>query len=388
MRQVYLDNGATSFPKAPGVGRAMAEYVEQVGCNIGRGGYAPAYAAAGAVLEVRERLCALVNGPGARNVLFTSGATWGLNLLLKGLLRPGDRVVTSPMEHNAVLRPLKQLEKQGVIVDYLPCTDRGELMVEELPARLTAGTRAVMLTHASNVSGTVFPIEQVGKLCRERGIFFLVDAAQTLGALPVDMERMGIDGLAFPGHKGLLGPQGIGGVVVTDALARALEPLAAGGTGSQSHLLEMPDALPDRFEAGTLNLPGICGLGAALDYLEREGQSLREREHRLAGHLWARLTELEEDGLRVLGTGDPEQRVGVVSVDFLRGDNGEMAFRLEQEYGILTRCGLHCAPTAHRTLGTFPQGAVRFSVGPFTSFEEIDYVQDAVYRLLLEQGKG
>ena len=356
MRTVYLDNAATSYPKAPGVGAAMADYIERVGCNIGRGGYQRAYDAAGGVLEVRERLCTLVNGPGPRNVAFTSGATHGLNLLLKGLLRPGDRVVTSPMEHNAVLRPLRQLE------------------------------RAVVLTHASNVSGTRFPIGAVGALCRARGIFFLVDAAQTLGVLPVDMGAMGIDGLAFPGHKGLLGPQGIGGVVVSDALASELEPLLAGGTGSQSESLDMPSFLPDRLEAGTLNLPGIFGLGAALDYLDREGEALRARERKLAGHLWARLMELEEDGLRVLGSDDPVNRVGVVSVDFLCADNAEMTFRLEREYGIQTRCGLHCAPLAHKTLGTFPQGAVRFSVGPFTTFEELDYVHGAVYDLLLEVG--
>lgn len=261
MRTVYLDNAATSYPKAPGVGAAMADYIERVGCNIGRGGYQRAYDAAGGVLEVRERLCTLVNGPGPRNVAFTSGATHGLNLLLKGLLRPGDRVVTSPMEHNAVLRPLRQLERAGVEVEYLPCTERGELVTENLAERLTPGVRAVVLTHASNVSGTIFPIAEVGRLCRARGIFFLVDAAQTLGVLPVDMAAMGIDGLAFPGHKGLLGPQGIGGVVVSDALASELEPLLAGGTGSQSESLDMPSFLPDRLEAGTLNLPGIFGLG-------------------------------------------------------------------------------------------------------------------------------
>ena len=264
--------------------------------------------------------------------------------------------------------------------------DRGELVTENLAERLTPGVRAVVLTHASNVSGTRFPIGAVGALCRARGIFFLVDAAQTLGVLPVDMGAMGIDGLAFPGHKGLLGPQGIGGVVVSDALASELEPLLAGGTGSQSESLDMPSFLPDRLEAGTLNLPGIFGLGATLDYLDREGEALRARERKLAGHLWARLMELEEDGLRVLGSDDPVNRVGVVSVDFLCADNAEMTFRLEREYGIQTRCGLHCAPLAHKTLGTFPQGAVRFSVGPFTTFEELDYVHGAVYDLLLEVG--
>ena len=382
MRSVYLDNGATSYPKAPGVGEAMAHYITNIGCNIARGGYQQAYDAAGRVLEIREKLNSLVNGPGSRNVVFAPGATAGLNMLLKGLLRPGDKVLTSPMEHNAVLRPLEQLKKRGVTVELLPCTQRGELILEGLADRLTSDVRAVILCHGSNVSGTRFPIAQVGPLCRERGVFFLVDAAQTLGAIPVDMAAMAIDGLAFPGHKGLLGPQGIGGLVITDTLAGELEPLLSGGTGSMSESLDMPPFLPDRLEAGTLNLPGIFGLGAALDYLEGEGEALRIREHKLAGHLWARLMELEEDGVRVLGSRDPSNRTGVVSIDFLKADNGEMAFRLEQEYGIQTRCGLHCAPLAHKTLGTFPQGAVRFSTGPFTTFADIDAAAGAVEALL------
>ena len=381
-KAIYLDNAATSFPKAPGVGVAMADYLERLGCNIGRGGYQRAWDAAGGVLAVRERLCRLVNGPSPRNVCLTPGATWGLNLLLHGLLRPGDRVLTSPMEHNAVLRPLEQLRGRGVAVEFLPCTDRGELVLEGLEGRLTGDVRAVVLTHASNVSGTLFPIGAVGALCRARGIFFLVDGAQTVGSVPVDMAAMGIDGLAFPGHKGLPGPQGVGGLVVTDALAAALEPLVSGGTGSLSESLSMPPFLPDRFEPGTLNLPGIFGLGAALDWLEEQGEALRQREGRLSRHLWYRMKELEPDGLRVLGTDDPDRRVGVVSVDFLRADNGEMAARLEREYGVLTRVGLHCAPLAHKTLGTFPQGAVRFSTGPFTTFADIDAAAGAVEALL------
>ena len=381
MDNVYLDNAATSFPKAPGVGEAMCRYVERLGRNVGRGSYAPAMEAAGGVLAVREKLAALVGAPDPRNIIFTPGATWGLNLLLRGLLRPGDRVITSPMEHNAVLRPLEQLRAAGVSVELLPCTDRGELVLDGLAEKLP-GARAVALTHASNVSGTLFPIGQVGALCRQAGVFFLVDAAQTLGVLPVDVAAMGIDGLAFPGHKGLLGPQGIGGLALSPALAQALEPVVSGGTGSMSESLAMPPFLPDKFEAGTLNLPGIFGLGAALDYLAAEGEALRARERKLARHLWYRLMELDGEGLRVLGSGEPDRRVGVVSVDFPGRDNGEMAFRLEQEYGVQTRCGLHCAPLAHRTLGTFPQGAVRFSVGPFNTFAEIDYLEGALEELL------
>lgn len=382
MRTVYMDNAATSYPKAPGVAEAMSDYILNVGCNIGRGDYEAAYDAASLALETREQVKKLVNGPGTRNVIFTPGSTYSLNDMLKGLLKPGDRVVTSPMEHNAVLRPLTQLQKAGVEIDYLPCDETGALRLEEVPAHLTPGTKAVVLTHASNVCGTILPIGPVGRLCRERGIRFLVDASQTAGAVPIDMAEMGIDGLAFPGHKGLLGPQGIGLMVLTDQLAEEMEPLIAGGTGSVSHELEMPAFLPDRFEAGTLDLPGIYGLHAALRWLEGQGPELRKKEHKVACHLWARMKELEGMGLRVVGTDDLSLRTGVVSVDFLTADNGEMAFRLSQDYGISTRCGLHCAPLAHKTLNTFPQGTVRFSVGPFTTFEDADYVGCSVEALL------
>lgn len=379
-RTYYLDHAATSFPKAPGVGKAMADYIDTVGRNVGRGSYAPAQEAAGVVWETREQLCRLMGGPAPQNVVFTSGATAGLNLLLKGLLRPGDRVLTSPMEHNAVLRPLRQLETLGVTAEELPCDQAGRLLIDALPA-LLPGARAVVLTHASNLTGGLMPLASVGTLCRTAGVFFLVDAAQSTGHVPIDMAAMGIDGLSLPGHKGLLGPQGIGAVLLTDALAQALDPLIAGGTGSLSESLEMPPFLPDRLEAGTLNLPGIYGLHTALAYFEPRAAALMDRQRRLGGHLWARLSELTEDGLTVPGPG-PGERVGVVSVDFQGRDNGEMAFLLERDYGIQTRSGLHCAPAAHRHLGTFPRGMVRFSVGPETTFEELDYVQGAVYELL------
>ena len=385
MRNCYFDNATTSFPKAPGVAQAMADYLTRVGCNVGRGDYQSAYAAAERVLEVRERLARRFGAPDPRNVIFTPGCTYGLNMVLKGLLRPGDKVAASPMEHNAVLRPLRQLEDQGVEILWLPCADTGELLTDQAAERLTADVKLCVLTHASNVCGTRMPIEAVGKLCRERGILFCVDAAQSAGFLPLDMGTMGIDAMAMPAHKGLLGPQGLGALLLTDAVAQVLEPLVSGGTGSRSDLLEMPPFLPDRLEPGTLNLPGIYGLGAALDWWEsQDAAALRHREERLTGHLIARLCEYEEDGLRVLGTKDEKKHVGVVVVDFLGKDNAACAYRLEQDFGIQTRCGLHCAPLAHKTLGTYPQGTVRFSVGPFTSFEDIDYVQGAVAELLAE----
>lgn len=380
MKRTYqFDQAATSFPKAEGVAEAMTEYLTQVGGNVGRGAYPSACDAAEAVLEVRERLCTLLGGPAPQNVILTPGCTYSLNFVLKGLLRPGDRVAVSGLEHNAVLRPLRQMEARGVTVDCLPCRATGELDLAAAERRLTPDTRLVVLTHASNVCGTLLPVAEVGALCRERGIFLCVDAAQTAGSVPIHMGKMHIDALAFPGHKGLLGPQGIGGLIVTDALARALDPLVTGGTGSASDSPEMPELLPDRFEPGTLNLPGVYGLRAALRWLEGQDlEVLRRREIKLTGHLIARLREMEEDGLKIFGTLDAARQVGVVSVDFPRLDNAEAAFQLERDYGVLTRCGLHCAPLAHRTLGTFPAGIVRFSVGPFTRFEDVDYLQAAV----------
>ncbi len=380
MRRVYLDNAATSFPKAPGVAQAVSECLEGVGANLGRGSSDAARDAGDVVWELRERLSRLVNGPGPEQVILTPGCTYALNFLLKGLLRPGDRVLTTPMEHNAVLRPLEQLKHRGVTVELLPCDDAGILDLSALEERVE-GARAVMLTHASNVTGGVMPVSQAGALCREKGVPLLVDAAQTVGHLPVDMAAMGISALALPGHKGLLGPQGVGALLLAPELVGELEPLVSGGTGSFSESLDMPPILPDRFEPGTLNLPGFYGLHAALGYFEAHGRELMERHRRLGAWLYARLHEYEGEGLHIPGPG-AQERVGVVSVDFPGRDNGEMAFRLEREFGVSTRSGLHCAPLAHRRMGTFPQGTVRFSVGFGTEFADLDYLQGAIDILL------
>ena len=382
MGSIYLDNASTTFPKPRAVADAMYGFLTQTGSNINRGCYQRAYRVEETVYETRQMLCELFGGEDCKNVVFTKNVTESLNVLLKGFLQPGDHVLVSAVEHNAVMRPLVQLERRGVSFSRVPCAEDGSLRVESLAGCLTPRTRAVVMTHASNVCGTLLPLGEVGEFCAAHGLRFFVDSAQTAGVWPIHMGDMHIDALAFTGHKGLLGPQGIGGLALTDALAAELDPLASGGTGSMSESLDMPPFLPDKLEPGTLNLPGIMGLGAALDYLAEQGEALRQREAKLARHLWYRLKELDGEGLRVLGSDDPHNRVGVVSVDFTGADNGEMAFRLEQEYGIQTRCGLHCAPLAHRTLGTFPQGAVRFSVGPFTTFGEIDYLEGALEELL------
>ena len=383
MNKIYLDNGSTSFPKAPGVGKAMANFIENVGVNIGRGGYEEAYSAAEVVLDTREKLCKLFHFDQPENVVFTSGITASMNILLKGLLQPGDRVLTTSMEHNAVMRPLRQLEQEGVEVVLIPCKDDGTLDFEAFIDLATPGTRALVMTHASNMCGTVMPVQEVAEHCQTLGIWTIVDCAQTAGILPVDMEAWGVDAIAFAGHKGLLGPQGIGGFLITDDLAAEVNPLLSGGTGSISHLETVPDFMPDRFEPGTQNLPGIFGLHAALSYLEEVGiEKIYRHEMALAARLLEGLSNLE--GIRVAGRTQLTGRTAVVSVDFLHMDNADAAFLLEDKYGIMTRCGLHCAPRAHMTVGTFPQGTVRFAPGRETTEAEIDAALVAVKAILAE----
>ena len=374
---IYLDNGSTSFPKAPGVGRAMADYVDRVGVNIARGGYGAAYDAAEAVLETREALCRLFGFDRPEQVVFTGGVTAALNLLLKGLLRPGDRVAATSMEHNAVLRPLAQLAEEGVEVEIIPCQQDGTLPLDRLEEALGRRPKALVMTHASNVCGTLLPAAEAAALCRRYGVRMILDCAQTGGKFPVDMGGWGVDAVAFAGHKGLLGPQGIGGFLITEELAREVRPLLAGGTGSQSHLETMPDFLPDRFEAGTLNLPGIFGLRAALAYLEAEGiETLRRRAMERTEQLLEGLRGIP--GVRLAGLPGAAGRCAVVSLDFQGRDNAEAAYEMERRYGVLSRCGLHCAPRAHRTLGTYPQGTVRLTPGHATTAAEIHRALEAV----------
>lgn len=381
MQKVYFDHAATSFPKPPAVVSAMVAYMERIGSNVGRGGYASAYEAAGTVLAARERLCALLGGPDPRNVIFTLNVTEALNMILKGFLRPGDHVLVSAVEHNAVMRPVVQLAQTGVAFDRIPCDGEGALCLDALDGLVRPNTRAVVLTHASNVAGTIQPVARVGAFCRAHGLRFVVDCAQTAGTEPIDMASMGADALAFTGHKGLLGPQGTGGFLITDEFEKELTPLISGGTGSFSHLETVPGPLPDRFEAGTLNLPGIYGLHAALGFLEETGiGTIRAREQALTARFLA--AAAGDDRIRVAGPRTAEGRTAVVSLDFPGRDNAEIAFRLDSEYGVMTRCGLHCAPNAHRTLGTYPQGTVRFSFGYWNTEEEIDYAADAIGRIL------
>ncbi len=417
----YLDNAATSFPKPEEVPRAVYDYMTKLGTNVNRGGYATAYDTETVVFECRELIGALFHAPDYKNVVFTRNITESLNVVLKGLLRSGDHVIVSSMEHNAVMRPIRQLEKKGINFTRVQCESDGSLKPEKLLSCLRPDTKAVVMTHASNVFGTMLPIQEVGNFCNENGLIFILDSAQTAGVFPIDMEKMHIDILCFTGHKGLLGPQGIGGFILRDELVLKIEPLISGGTGSLSNVETVPEFMPDRFEAGTPNLPGIFGLHAALNWLRKlgeadllKGESLKEnsavqevfgktpfsveqcflaalekiRKHEL--HLTAEflkmLGPLEKEGkLKIIGKKDTEMRTGVVSIQTLTRELSDTAFQLDTRYGIMTRVGLHCAPSAHKTMGTYPTGTIRFSFGFANTDQEVKIAADALRELLEEE---
>lgn len=376
MQKIYFDNGSTSFPKAPGVGEAMAQFIKNGAFNINRGSYEEAYELAGIVLDTREKLARLFNGD-SRQVVFTPGVTYSLNYLIKGLLKKGDHVITTSMEHNAVMRPLVQMEEQGVSFTCVQADKEGSVLAADFEKALRPETKLVIVNHASNVSGTVQPLEEIGTWCKEKGFLFAVDTAQSAGSISVDMKKMNIDFLAFTGHKGLLGPQGIGGFLISERLNKELKPLIAGGTGSHSDLLTMPEEMPDKYESGTMNLPGIVGLHKALEYLEDKGiDKLFEKKMQLMEYAISEIKKI--DGVHIVGKQGLEDRVAVLSLDFQKIDNAEAAFILEQEYGIMTRVGLHCAPMAHKSLGTFPQGTVRVAFSGANTREEVDVLIGAL----------
>lgn len=380
MDKLYLDNAATTFPKPPAVAQAVYDYITSSGVNINRGCYAAAYDAEELVLDTRQLLCELFHGPDCRNVIFTKNVTESLNILLKGFLRQGDHVLTSSMEHNAVMRPLVQLEKAGISFTRVPCDEQGRLEIDALERCLRPNTRLLVMTHASNVCGTVMPLAQAGAFCRDHGLRFFVDSAQTAGVLDLDMEAMHIDALAFTGHKGLLGPQGTGGFLLAEGLAAELEPLLSGGTGSVSHTEDVPPFLPDRFEPGTLNLPGIAGLRQGLLFLRETGvANIRRHEQDLTRRFLDGLRPLEEQGLiRILAGEDGLERVGAVSIQTLQKELSQAAFELDGRFGIMTRVGLHCAPAAHKTLGSYPVGAIRFSFGWYNTPRQVDRALEAL----------
>ncbi|NSJ28554.1 aminotransferase class V-fold PLP-dependent enzyme [Blautia glucerasea] len=383
--RIYFDQASTSFPKAPGVAKAMYAYLTSLGTNVNRGCYEDAYAAEETVFNTRKLLAQLFHFPLTKNVILTGNITQSLNMLLKGLLRPGDHVLVSSMEHNAVMRPLVQLSRDGISFDRIPCRRDGTMILEQAEAMIRPSTKAIITLHASNVCGTHMPLAELGDICRRHHLFFLADTAQTAGIFPLDMEQLHIDGLAFTGHKGLRGPQGTGGFLISGQLADQMEPLISGGTGSVSHTEEVPSFLPDRFEPGTPNLPGIFGLHAALKELTPLSmEQIRTKELSLTGYFLEKLMELDpsEKHIRIIGRKDLSMRSAVVSIQTLDEDMASVAWHLDHDYHIMTRVGLHCAPNAHKTLGTYPAGTIRFSFGPQNTNNEIDFCIRALKEIL------
>lgn len=381
MDYIYLDNASTSFPKAPNVASAMADYITNRGININRGSYALAYDVEDIIYTTRQRLNTLFNGHDPSHVIFTQNVTMSLNMVIKGLLKSGDHVLVSSMEHNAVMRPLTQLLDKGITFDTIPCDSTGFIQMDSIEPLIRPNTVALIINHASNVCGTIQPLESIGSICKTHNLQFIVDAAQTAGVIPIDVKACHIDALCFTGHKGLLGPQGIGGIILTKEMAQNLTPLIAGGTGSFSHLETMPTHMPDAFEAGTLNLPGIIGLNEGLSYIESQGME-NIHNHELA------LTQAFLEGLQsidvvnIIGKQDIQDRTAVVSITIDSMDPASIAYELESTYHIMTRVGLHCAPRAHQTLGTYPEGTVRFSFGYANTHEDVVSALSALHRIL------
>jgi cysteine desulfurase family protein len=381
---VYLDNAATSFPKPPEVAAAIGHWLGRVGGSPGRSGHRLSTESARMVFETREAVASLLGVASSRQVVFTKNATEALNLALSGFLRRGDRVVTTSVEHNSVMRPLRALAAGGAIeLSVVPCGPDSRLEVGKVAAALTPGTRLLVATHASNVTGVLMPLTELGALCRERGVRFLVDAAQTAGAVPLDMAGQGIDLLAFTGHKSLLGPPGTGGLCVAEDLL--LEPLLRGGTGSNSEQEAQPETMPDRLEAGTQNTAGLAGLKAGVEFILRTGVGvIREREEAVTGRLLDGVRRIP--GVTLHGPGEPELMAPVISLNLAGLAPSEAGFLLDEGYGILCRVGLQCAPSAHRTIGTFPGGTVRLSPGFFTTEEDVEAALAAIRALASRRG--
>ena len=368
---IYLDYAATSWPKPKEVMRAMSDFMEYSGGNPGRSGHRLSISAARIVFNAREAVANLFHVTDPLRVIFTANVTHALNLALYGLLKPGDHVVTSSIEHNSVMRPLRALEKQGIKLTVVQCKMEGCLDLDLWRAAVTPGTRLVVVTHASNVMGTILPVKEIAAIAHQAGALLLVDSAQTAGVIPIDQPDIGIDLLAFTGHKGLYGPTGTGGLVIGEGVDTSqLQPVVRGGTGSRSEFEEQPDMLPDKYESGTANSVGIAGLGAGVHWVQSIGvEAIRAREVELNELLLSGLKNIP--GITVYGPSDPEKRTAVVSCRVAGQNVSEVGLRMDDEFGILCRVGLHCAPSAHKTIGTFPEGTIRLAPRIFTSPEDI-----------------
>jgi cysteine desulfurase family protein len=377
---LYFDNAATSWPKPEATIRTVEACLRETGGSPGRSGHSMSIDAGRVIFNAREAIAVLLGIDDPLRIVLTKNATEALNIAVVGLLKSGDHVITSSMEHNSVMRPLRAMEANGVELTVLPCSTAGELDPGIIVPAIKKNTKAIFLTHASNVSGTIIPVADIGRIAREHGIVFCVDAAQTAGALPIDIGSMDIDLLAFTGHKSLFGPQGTGGLYVRRGLEQFISPLMRGGTGSRSGYEEQPDFMPDKFESGTPNTAGYVGLTAGIDFILSQGLNIiNDREKRLTELFLQGIGVV--DGVTIYGLKDASRRIAVVSFNIRGIDPAKAALELDERFGIMSRSGLHCAPSAHRTIGTFPAGTVRFSFSYFNTVEEINQAVDAVRSL-------
>lgn len=381
---IYLNNAATTWPKPPCVPDAIYDFIANRGANVARGSASMRdIQSLDNVFTCRQKLAELFDGYqkcDPRFITLTSNVTESINMIIKGFLKPGMRAVTSSMEHNSVLRPLRRAENEGVALDIIQCSLKGYLDPALLKKNLSGGADIAIINHCSNVSGSLQNIQDIAEVCRASNVPLVVDCAQTAGIIGISAQALGAAALCFTGHKGLFGPQGTGGIVWDPEFAKICSPLFEGGTGSISHEEFQPSQMPDKFEAGTPNLPGIAGLLASLEWIENEGiDKIRKHEDRLGKMLEEGLMKI--NGLRIIGPGSDDPRLPVYSVNIRGMDNAKLARDLSDIYGIETRPGLHCAPLAHRTLGTFPEGALRISPGYFNTADDINLAVSALTEL-------
>ncbi|MGO0063913.1 aminotransferase class V-fold PLP-dependent enzyme [Brevibacillus fluminis] len=376
MRIIYLDNAASTWPKPDGVKERMAEVIEGYAANPGRGGHALAMKASKVLFQTRLQVSRLFGIKNPNDLFFYMNATQALNQAIKGFVKPGDHVITSTVEHNSVRRPLEFLRKtKQVELTYIEPRENQLFEAQDFLQAIRPETRLIAISHASNLTGVILPIEEIGKIAKERGIAFLVDASQSAGVLPIDVEKMGIHMLAFPGHKGLYGPQGTGGLYVHSSID--LEPLIHGGTGSQSEAIDQPTTRPDRYESGTANTVGLAGLLAGIQFVNEKGvEQIHQHEWGLAKQAITQLLAI--DGVEVYGPSLDVERVGVIAFNVKEADAAEVSFILDQQFGIATRAGYHCTPLGHQTAGTQQRGAVRASFGVFNTEADVDALVAAI----------
>ena len=377
---IYLDNAATTMQKPEEVIEAVVQAMHSMG-NAGRGAHSASLEASRTIYDTRELLCRFFGGTDPRRLVFTSNSTESLNIAIKGLFEPGDHVITTMLEHNSVLRPLYEMEKRGVELTIIPADKKGVIDYNDIEKAIRPNTKAVGCTHGSNLTGNLVDIERIGKITRKNGLLLVVDASQTAGVFPIDVEKMQIDVLCFTGHKGLLGPQGTGGMYVREGIQ--IRPLKSGGSGVQTYSKSHPAEMPTALEAGTMNGHGIAGLHAAVEYIQRTGiDQIRKREQECMKRFYEGVIQVP--GVKVYGDFDDMNRCAIVSLNIGDYDSSEVSDELLTEYRISTRPGAHCAPLMHEALGTVEQGAVRFSFSHFTTDEEVDTAIKAIRELAEE----